>query len=410
MTVRSISRQFPLRPESELLIWCARTVVTDDLKKRISQRGHEPLDWAALLDMARYHGVAPLLYRNLSTICSDLVPVASLTLLRQRAQAVALLNRLLAQELVVLCEALTAQGVPVMPVKGATLAVSAYGDVTLRDFDDLDLIIPEAAIAQAQAVLLAQGYERKDPSSEPGESEDDEGPYHVFIKRRTLFRVDLQWMMAHQHFVFQLDRPEFWQRRTAVPLAGKTVQGLTPEDLLIVLCVHGSKHAWEQLKWVCDVAELVRAHDHLDWDWIFSRASAWRCRRLVLMGLALAHQWLDVPLPDAVLERLYADSDVQMFSHRMPSALLADRRAGVNEAQAVAFYFSLKDSWWERWRFGLMLCRDQSPMVTRPPAWFRWRVSLPRLARLVLPLHRTMKSLFPSTLRGAINRWFEHGS
>jgi hypothetical protein len=137
---------------------------------------------------------------------------------------------------------------------------------------------------------------------------------------------------------------------------------------------------------------------------------AWRCRRLVLMGLALAHQWLDVPLPDAVLERLYADSDVQMFSHRMPSALLADRRAGVNEAQAVAFYFSLKDSWWERWRFGLMLCRDQSPMVTRPPAWFRWRVSLPRLARLVLPLHRTMKSLFPSTLRGAINRWFEHGS
>ena len=105
MTVRSISRQFPLRPESELLIWCARTVVTDDLKKRISRRAHEPLDWAALLDMARYHGVAPLLYRNLSTICSDLVPVETLTLLRQRAQAVALLNRLLAQELVVLCEA-----------------------------------------------------------------------------------------------------------------------------------------------------------------------------------------------------------------------------------------------------------------------------------------------------------------
>lgn len=403
------TRQFSLRPESELLVWCARTVVTDELKERIRQRVQEPLDWAVVLDLAWYHGVGPLLYRNLSTLCSGLVPAESLTQLRQRTQAGALLNRLLAQELVVLCEAFAAQGVPVIPIKGATLAVSVYGDVTLRDFSDLDLLVPKGSIAEAQAVLLAQGYERKNPSFDPAETDHEEGPYHVFIKKRTLFRVDLQWVMAHQHFVFPLDRPEFWQRRMAVPLANNTVQGLTPEDLLIVLCVHGSKHSWEALKWVCDVAELLRAHDQLDWDRIFSNVSTWRCRRLVYMGLSLAHLLLDAPLPETVLARLSADSDVQMLSHRMPFTLLEDPRVGVNEAQAVALYLSLKDSWWERWRFGLMLCRDQSPMVTTPPAWFRWRTSLPRFARLVLPLHRTMRSLFPPTIRGAINRWIEHG-
>ena len=408
-TIQPTSREFSMRPESELLVWCARTALTDALKERIRQRVQEPLDWGVVLDLARYHGVGPLLYRNLSTLCSDLVPAESLTQLRQRTQAGALLNRLLAQELVVLCEAFEARGVPVMPIKGATLAVSAYGDLTLRDFSDMDLLVPEGSIAEAQAVLLALGYERKDPSSDPGETDHEEGPYHVFIKKRTLFRVDLQWVMAHQCFAFQLDRPEFWQSRTPVSLANKTVQGLAPEDLLIVLCVHGSKHAWEALKWVCDVAELLRAHDQLDWDRIFSRASTWRCRRLVHMGLSLAHLVLDAPLPEAVVAQFSADSDVQMLSHRMPSTLLADRRAGVNEAQAVALYFSLKDSWWERWRFGLMLCRDQSPMATTPPAWFRWRTSLPRLAWLVLPLHRTMRSLFPSTIRGAINRRIEHG-
>ena len=394
-----------MRPESELLVWCARMVVTDALKERIRQRVQEPLDWGVVLELAGYHGVGPLLYRNLSTLCSDLVPAESLTQLRQRTQAGALLNRLLAQELVVLCEVFAAHGVPVIPIKGAPLAVSAYGDVTLRDFNDMDLIVPEDSIAEAQAVLLAQGYERKDPSSEPGETDHEEGPYHVFIKKRTLFRVDLQSVMVNQYFAFQLDRSEFWQRRMPVALANKTAQGLAPEDLLIVLCVHGSKHAWESLKWVCDVAELLRAHDQLDWDLIFSSASAWRCRRLVYMGLSLAHLVLDAPLPVTVLARLSADSDVQMLSHRMPSTLLADRRAGVNEAQAAALYFSLKDSWWERWWFGLMLCRSQSPMVTTPPAWFRWRTSLPRLARLVLLLHRTMRSLFPSRIRGAINRW-----
>ena len=409
MTIRPTSRQFSLRPESELLVWCARTVVTDGLKARIRQKVQESLDWGVVLELAWYHGVGPLLYRSLSTLCSDLVPAESLARLRQRTQAGALLNRVLAQELLVLCEAFDAHGVPVMPIKGVTLAVSAYGDLTLRDFSDLDLLVPKGSIAEAQALLLAQGYERRNPSSEPGATDHDGGPYHVFSKKRTLFRVDLQSVMAHQDFVFQLDRSEFWKRRTPVPLANKTVQGLAPEDLLIVLCVHGSKHAWEQLRWVCDVAELLRSHQCLDWELILSSASNWRCRRLVYMGLSLAHLVLDAPLPEAVVARFSADSDVQMFSHRMPATLLANYRAGVNEAQAVALYFSLKDSWWERWWFGLMLCRDPSPMITTPPAWFRWRTSLPRLARLVHPLYRTLRSLLPSTIRGTINRWVAHG-
>lgn len=402
-------RQFPWSSESELLVWCARTCVTEELRAQICARVQEPLDWGLMLDLAAYHGVLPLLYRNLSTICPSLVPGDTLTKLRQKTQACALLNRSLAQELGNLCDAFAARSVPVVPIKGATLALSAYGDLTLRDFSDLDLLIPESAIGAAQAVLFAQGYERKDPSSNPAEAEHDEGPYHVFIKKRSLFRVDLQWVMAHQHFAFQLDRPEFWAHRTPMTLGNSTVQGLAPEELLILLCVHGSKHAWEQLKWVCDVAELLRSHPDLDWERIFSNASSWGCRRLLCIGLSLAHLVLDAPFPEDVRTRYSDDIDVRMFSERMPATLLADPREGVHEKQAVALYFALKDSWWDRWRFGLMLCRDQSPMVTTPPAWFRWRTSLPRLARLVHPLHRTLRSLFSSTIRGAIKRWVEHG-
>ena len=403
------TRQFSLRPESELLVWCARTAMTDEIKERIRQRVQGPLDWAVVLDLAGYHGVGPLLYRNLSTLCSDLVPAESLARLRQWTQASAMLNRVLAQELVVLCEAFAAHGVPVIPIKGATLAVSAYGDLTLRDYTDMDLLVPKGSIAEVEAVLLALGYERTDSSTHSGETDHEEWPFHGFIKKGTLFRVDLQWVMVDQHFVFQLDRPEFWQRRTTVSLANKTVQELAPEDLLIVLCVHGSKHAWDQLKWVCDVAELLRAHDHLDWDRIFTNASTWRCRRLVYIGLSLAHLVLNAPLPEAVVAQFSADSDVRMLSQRMPVTLLENYRDGVSEEQAVALYFSLKDSWWERWRFGLMLCRDQSPMATTPPVWFRWRTSLPLLARLVLPFCRTMRIVFPSAIRVAINRWVEHG-
>ncbi len=270
-------RQFPWKLEAELLVWCARTSMSEALQTRIRQRVMEPLDWSVLLNLAGYHGVFPLLYRNLSALCSDLVPADMLARLRQKTQAGALLNHSLAQELGIVCEAFGKQGVPVIPIKGATLALSAYGDLTLRDFSDMDLLIPKRAIEEARAILLTQGYEQKAPARE---SDHDEGPYHVFVKKRTLFRVDLQWVMAHEHFTFHLDRPEFWAQRMPVRLGNKMVQGLAPEDLLIVLCVHGSKHAWEQLKWVCDVAELLRSHPDLDWERIFSNASIWGCRRL----------------------------------------------------------------------------------------------------------------------------------
>ena len=399
------SKEFSLLPESELLVWCARTAMTDDLKERIQQRVQEPLDWIRLLKLAAHHGVVPLLYRNLSTLCSDCVPAESLARLRQRTYAGALLNGLLADELVVLCEAFAAHGVPVIPIKGATLAIAAYGDLALRDFRDIDLIVRESAIAQAQACLLAQGYER---IAAPAKPDQEDGPYYLFVKKRTLFQVDLQSVMAHQHFQFQLDRPEFWHRRTNVLLANKTVSGLAPEDLLILLCVHGSKHAWGELKWVCDVAELLGRQSRLDWDLILASASEWRCRRLLLMGLSLANHLLAAPVPKTVLAKLSADKDIQMLSNRMPSTLLADRHTGVEEARAVGLYFSLKDSWLDRWRFGLMLCRDRSPIVMTPPAWFPWHTSLSRLGRLVLPVHQMLRSLLPSAIRGFINRWVQN--
>jgi hypothetical protein len=403
------SREFPLRPESELLVWCARTVVTEELKAAIRQRVQGPLDWAFVLDLAWYHGVGPLLQRNLSAFCSDLVPTEFLTQLQHRMQAGAMLNRSLAQELLGLCGAFEAQGVPVIPIKGASLAVAVYGDLTLRDFNDIDLLIPKDSITKAQAVLLALGYQSEDPSFNPDSTDHNEGPYHVFLKKRTLFRVDLQYMMADFHFMFRLDRPEFWRHRMPIRMGERVVQGLAPEDLLIVLCVHGSKHVWEKLKWVCDVTELLRSHRHLDWERIYSNASTWRCQRLVYMGLSLAHRVLDAPVPDAVLARFSTDPDVQLLSLRMPSTLLTDPHVGVHQGETVAFYFSLKDSWWERWRLGLILCRDQSPLITALPVWFRRRTLLRHLARFVLLLHRAMRTLLPPTIRGAINRWIEHG-
>ncbi|HMS85000.1 MAG TPA: nucleotidyltransferase family protein [Nitrospira sp.] len=408
MTGYSCARRIPLGSEAELLVWCARTGMTQDLTARIRRRVQELVDWPVFHELAEYHGVEPLLYASLSRVAFDLVPADSLTRLRQKAQVGNMLNRSLAQELIKLCDEFAAQGVPVIPIKGATLAAVAYGDLGLRDFTDLDLLIPETVAGEAQAVLARLGYEPRAVVAGQSDAHHDEGPHQVFVKRRTLCRVDLQWMMSHPHFAFRLDRQEFWERRVEVVIDNRTVPGLAPEDLLIVLCVHGSKHAWEHLKWVCDVAELLRTHRTLDWNSVITRSSAWGCKRLVMMGLSIAHRLLDAPLPDVVVRRIQREVEIEVLSQRMPATLLVDGHEGVWEEQSAALYFSLKDSWWARWRFGLLLCRLQSPVAVTPPTWFQWRSSLCRFARLVHPVHRVMKRFLSSGIRGAINRWVPH--
>lgn len=368
-------------PEAQFLIGCARTSHPEFTGSRIREAAQHGMNWPLLLDLARYHGVGPLLYRTISTVCPDLVPKDSLDTLRQVTQAGTLLNRVLARELVRLCRAFEESGVPVVPFKGATLAAMAYKDLSLRDFDDLDFIVPQHRVADVKRVLWSLGYSPRDRSPDEHDAAHADEPYHVFVKKSSVLRVDLQWVMAHEQFAFHLDRREIWDHLIPVSIDGHQVRGLAPEDLLIILCVHGSKHAWERLKWVADVAELLRAHQ-LNWNGVFSTATRWKCRRMVLLGLELANRLMEVPLPIYILNMIAADHDVTVLARRMPKSMLTHQQDGIDEHDGPALYFSLKDSWWERWRYGMVLVRNGHPLITHLPSWFRWKRQMTLLSRI----------------------------
>ena len=154
MTQTPKNRQFSLLPESELLVWCARTVLTDKLKERIQQRVQEPLDWCAssldwLNTMASARYCTGICQRFAATAC----PPYRLAHLRQRTYASVLLNGLLLRNFHPV-RSISAHGVPVIPIQGATLAVSAYGDFTLREFRDIDLIIRRVRDSRSAGLLV----------------------------------------------------------------------------------------------------------------------------------------------------------------------------------------------------------------------------------------------------------------
>src|SRR5207245_4369807 len=108
------------------------------------------------------------------------------------------------------------------------------------------------------------------------------------------------WAFAPREFPLPLKVEDVWARLEPLPLGGTLVRTLSAEHLLLVLCAHGAKHCWERLGWICDIAELLRRTPALDLSGMLAQARSLGVERIVRLGLRLAAELLDVPLPEAV--------------------------------------------------------------------------------------------------------------
>ncbi len=131
---------------------------------------------------------------------------------------------------------------------------------------------------------------------------------YVYLRPRDGMVVEPHWTLAPRPLAVDLDLPGIWRRARRFPLAGREVPGMALEDLVLALCIHGSKHEWTELRWICDIAELVARQPGVDWAAALARAETQGCARMLRPGLALAERVLGEPLPAAARTATLADA------------------------------------------------------------------------------------------------------
>jgi len=275
--------------------------------------------------------MAPLLYWHLDATCSDAVPANVFDHLRDHFRANSSRNLFLTGELLRLLNAFEAQEIPAVPYKGPALAAFVYGNLALRKFNDLDILVHPRDVPKAKKALASMGYQAQYRLSRAQEA--------AFLRsqREQSFRrddeksiVDLHWGFAERHFL-PLDAERLWERLNPIPLGGNVVSNLSPEDILLILCAHGSKHVWERLKWICDVAQLIRVcQEELGWEQVMARARALGSERMLLLGLFLASDLLGAALPESVSQRVRADPTVKALAERTREQLFRETDRSAN--------------------------------------------------------------------------------
>ena len=293
---------------------CARTHLEDDHIQQVVEMSSGEMDWEYIVQLSEVHGVRPLVQRNLRQVLGGDLPEHVTREFTAFEQRVALNNLFMVRELGRLLQSLEENGVPALALKGPVLAHVAYGSINLRHFVDLDVFIEKHHYYKAKSLMLSDGYRAHQKVADYSSIGErlflwQTGQY-PFTRGAGVYNIDLHTQIMPSLYRYNISFEELWSRSEVVSLAGTEVRSCDSVDVLQILCYHGAKNRWEILKYVCDVAEMIRSKASLDWDTLMARGIQARSERILLLGLFLAHRVYGAPVPEDILKRIRVVDDI----------------------------------------------------------------------------------------------------
>lgn len=246
--------------------------------------------------LAQHHGLVPLVYRRLSTAMGA-TQSAGLVALRQQDKLNAHRTLWLTVELLNIHKHLAARGLEVLPYKGPVLAESLYGNVALRQFSDLDLLVRARDLPAIRSALFELGYKPGLQLTHAAERAYLKSGYeYTFDGAQGRNLVEIKWQILPRFYSIGFEVDNFFERAVGIDVAGHKLRTLCDQDLMLVLCVHAAKHGWVQLSWLCDIAQLARSQA-LDWKALRAQAERLGIARIVAVSFLLSHKLLATAQP-----------------------------------------------------------------------------------------------------------------
>lgn len=276
-----------------------------DQTEKAERLGHVSADeWQRVAELAQLHDVESLLYHILTSLKITPPPEVAARLM-QKSRNNLMWNVRLYRELHKLLRLLKEKDISVIVLKGAYLAEAIYENIGLRSMGDVDLLVKKEDLQRVEQEMLALGCEPEESNRVVAEDN-----WHFTYKMPgSGLRVEMHWIIIATSYPFQIDVDGLWNRSRQVTLMRAPALTFSPEDLLLYLCLHTAKHAYDmKIKMLCDIGEIVRRQGmELNWQEISMRAKQWGTRRPVYIILRLAQELLNVTFPVDWLASLRPD-------------------------------------------------------------------------------------------------------
>ncbi|HEY9072823.1 MAG TPA: nucleotidyltransferase family protein, partial [Desulfobaccales bacterium] len=276
-------------------------------------------------------------------------------------------------------------------LKGPVLAKMAYGDLALRQFYDLDILVRPQDMSPVNEALLSAGYSPLDTFTPKQERLHLKRAYELSFVHPKFTELDIHWRFP-DFLGGGLHADTAFGRKVQVNLEGKPVYALAPEDMLLFLCLHGGFEAWPTLSMVSDVARFLQCQETWDWSGLMHRAESLGMRRRLLLGLSLAEELLAAPVPSSITARINADPVLLGPYQQIQEKLLAGSSSATRFGAKNLFQIKIR----ERLKDKLAFVWVRSA-VSQKADW--WWLPLPDYLYWLYPIIRPLRLMSQYLIR-----------
>jgi hypothetical protein len=298
-----------LSNENRLLLNCLQTNSSKIALDQIKNLLRLPLNWNDIFESAFRHGVLPLLYTNIRRVNEDhIVGQDVIDRLQKVYLVTAAMNMRLYAELRRILDAFHNEGIEVIVLKGAALAETVYGDIGLRSMGDIDLLVKQENLSRADKIMTDLRYVAstlKHSHEWYAENHHHLPPYYL---SENGVKVEIHWHIVKPSKPYHEKMIErFWKRARPIKLANTQALVLSPEDLLLHLCLHSLSHGFTHkllLRQLSDISESLK-HYEKEFNWIQfqEEANEYQLTRLIHSTFYLIKQVLGNNVVDHVLHQ-----------------------------------------------------------------------------------------------------------
>jgi hypothetical protein len=348
-------------------------------------------NWDDLIDLALQHRVLPMLLSRLAEM-APAVSAGALNRIQEENDRIVVRNLANAAELIAILQTFDRHGIQAIPFKGVVLAAFAYGGLLSRPGGDLDFLVRRGDLACATERLQERGYELETSTLPDGTPEEASCYEYKFQRQADGMVVELRWRLnlTGDRYGRDLGLDWVWPSHAKAMLAGTAVPVLSPEVSLLVLCMHGCKHYWSRLVWVCDVAKMVAAAPELDWRVVLTESKRLGLKRSLGLGVLISERMLQTKVPKTVLDQFESDKTTRKLAEHFVENLL--REPGIGPRGRMPYGIQLLD-FHDRSRLFL------SPHFLRPSVRDRDVLGLPEWLRPLYFLLRPIRLLLDRSAR-----------
>lgn len=321
-----------------LILFCRQNRSPKDME-RLNSLLDGGIDLSRVAQLARIHRVTPPVYRNALTVDHPALPdfIAGL-----RAEVQANDRRVMRNStaLIQALKSLHASSVDVVLLKGLGVSWRYYGTYGARHCGDIDLLVHPDQLKRASGALTSAGFEHlsaddmKEPKSPiPGAALFN---HHLNFSWLGVPLVELHARLHPNPALAPLRFDTIMHDGIPIHIAGVACHIMSDKDQAIYLAVHGARHTWRRLQWLCDFQALVSRCGQEELGGVIEIAERQGIAPTLLQSLLLLHLLFDTALPQDIIDRAWASRRVCYLVQRALESIAAQQRFDERPAKALS--------------------------------------------------------------------------